>query len=114
MGEGFLCLPVPRAEFCRSRAIRPGGVGSKVAFLYPHSVDASSYEHPEAHEEVRGEPKRERVVSRAQGKALSVLKEQVASASLQASVGCSQHVAGWEAPSWKEEVGREDWSEEQP
>ena len=72
VGEGLLLFSASWAESRGSRAVRQAGVGSKVTFLRPHLVDATSYELLEVHEGVRGQSKGEGVVIQDWGEAFPV------------------------------------------
>src|SRR5207237_6669888 len=58
VSEGLLLLSTPWTELGWSEAVRPRGMGDKVAFLCPHLVDAAGHKLPKAHEGVGGQPKK--------------------------------------------------------
>ena len=61
VAEGFILFATGGTAFRRSQ-IKPGGMGSKIALLSPHLMNAASHELAKAHKGVGGEGEGEAVV----------------------------------------------------
>ena len=99
----LLLIPAPGAVLGIEGA-GPRGVGGEVALLGPQLVDTACYELAQAHEGVRSEGKRVRVVSRGGGHLLPVFKQEGSSLALKGAVGCFHGVGRREEGGVGEEV----------